>query len=66
MADSRAIEDLLAEARYERHRYDLDRARMHSSRPTTMTRLRELEQVVQAAEARLRRAQQQGASHNRG
>jgi hypothetical protein len=66
MAEPRAIEDLLAEARYERHRYDLYRARMYSSRPTTMTRLRELEQAVQAAEARLRRAQQQGAPHNLG
>jgi hypothetical protein len=66
MADSPAIEELLAEARYHRHRYDLYRAKMYSSRPTTMTRFRELERAVQGAEARLRRAQQQGAPHNRG
>jgi hypothetical protein len=66
MADSPAIEDLLAEARYHRHRYDLYRARMYGPRPTTMTRCRELERAVQGAEARLRRAQQQGAPHNRG
>jgi hypothetical protein len=65
-ADSPAIEDLLAQARYQRHRYDLHRARMYGSRATTMTRLRELERAVQDAEARLRRAQQQGARHNRG
>jgi hypothetical protein len=66
MAGSPAIEDLLAEARYQRQRYDLYRAKMYASRPTTMARLRELERAVQGAEARLRRAQQQGAPHNRG
>ena len=66
MADSPTIEDLLAEARYHRHRYDLYRAKMYGSRPTTMTRCRELERAVQGAEARLRRAQQQGAPHNGG
>jgi hypothetical protein len=66
MADSSAIEDLLAEARYQRHRYDLYRAEMHGSRPTSMTRFRELERAVQGAEARLRRAQQHSAPHNRG
>jgi hypothetical protein len=61
-----AIEELLAEARYHRHRYDLYRANMHDLRPTTMARIRELERAQQDAEARLRRAQQQGARHNRG
>ena len=61
MADSPAIEDLLAKARYHRHRYDLYRAKMYGSRPTTMKRLRELDRAAQGAEARLRRAQQQGA-----
>jgi hypothetical protein len=66
MLGSRTIEDLLAEARDQRHRYDLYRAKMYGSRPATLTRLRELERAVQAAEARLRRAQQQGAPHSRG
>jgi hypothetical protein len=58
------MEDLLAEARRQRHLYDLHRAKMHDSRTTTMTRLRELERAYQGAEARLRRAQQEGAPRN--
>ena len=65
MAESPTTEHLLAEARYQRHRYDLYRAKMYGSRPTTLTRLRELERVVQAAEARLRRAQQHGGPRDR-
>jgi hypothetical protein len=37
---------------------------MYGSRPTRMTRLRELERAVHGAEQRLRRAQQQGAPHD--
>jgi hypothetical protein len=59
MANPARIEDLLAEARYRRQRYDLYRAKMYGPRPTTMTRLRELERAYQTAEARLRRAQQE-------
>ena len=59
MADSAPLESLLAEARYARQRYDLYRARVYGPRPTTMTRLRELERAYQGAEARLRRAQQE-------
>jgi hypothetical protein len=58
MADAPELAELLAEARYHRHRYDLYRAKMYGLRATTMRRLRELEQASQAAEARLRRAQQ--------
>ena len=64
MAGSPRIEDLLAETRYLRHRYDLYRAKMYGPRPTTIARLRELERAYQGAEARLRRAQQQRAPHN--
>jgi hypothetical protein len=64
MTDSPAIEDLLAEARQHRHRYDLYRANMHHLGPTTIARLRELERAQQDAEARLRRAQQEGARHS--
>jgi hypothetical protein len=66
MADSPTIEDLLPEARYHSHRYDLYRAKMYGPGPTTRTRFRELERAVQGAEARLRRAQQQGAPHTGG
>jgi hypothetical protein len=58
MADAPQLEELRAEARYHRERYDLYRAKMYGSRPTTMTRLRELERAHQGADARLRRAEQ--------
>jgi hypothetical protein len=53
-----SVEELLAQARYHRRRYDLYKAKMYGSRPTRMTRLRELERTMQGADARLRRAQQ--------
>jgi hypothetical protein len=53
------------EARYRRERYDLYRAKMYGPRPTTVARLRELERAHQGADARLRRAQQEQASHDR-
>ncbi|MHB8532726.1 MAG: hypothetical protein ACYDC2_08400 [Solirubrobacteraceae bacterium] len=59
---ARQIEDLLAEARHARERYHLYRARMYGLRPTTMSRLRELERVHHGAESRLRRAQAELAS----
>jgi hypothetical protein len=59
MADPDRIADLRADARYARERYDLYRAKMYGSRPTSMTRLRELERVSEAADARLRHAEQQ-------
>jgi hypothetical protein len=62
MAGAPSAEELLAEARYHRHRFDLYKAKMYGSRPTRMTRLRELERIMQGAEARLRRAQQAGGS----
>jgi hypothetical protein len=57
MAGAARTEDLLAEARYQRNRYDLYRAKMYGPRPTTMARLRQLERAYQGAEARLRGAQ---------
>jgi hypothetical protein len=65
MASSARIEDLQAEARYHRERYDLYRAKMHGARPTTVARLRQLERVHQRAEARVLRAQQERESLNR-
>jgi hypothetical protein len=57
MAAPQRTDELLAEARHLRHRYDLYRAKMYGLRPATMSRLRELERAYQGAEARLRRAQ---------
>jgi hypothetical protein len=57
MTGSPPLEELRAEARYHRERYALYRAKMYGPRPTTLTRLRELERAHRGAEARLRRAQ---------
>ena len=56
MSAADRIEILEAEARYARERRDLYRAKMYGQRPTTMARLRELERILQGAEARLRAA----------
>jgi hypothetical protein len=50
---------LRAEARYSRERYELYQAKVYSMRPTSMTRLRELERAHHAADARLRSAEEQ-------
>ncbi|MEA2220581.1 MAG: hypothetical protein QOJ35_3207 [Solirubrobacteraceae bacterium] len=47
-------EELRELARYARERRDLYRARGYGSRPTSATRLRELERQSDQAEARLR------------
>ena len=59
MTDPDHVADLRAEARYARERYDLYRAKVYGSLPTSMTRLRELQRVSEAADARLRHAEQQ-------
>ena len=59
MADSARIEDLKAEARYHRERYDLYRAKAYGSRQTSPTRLRELARACESAEARLRSAERE-------
>jgi hypothetical protein len=51
------MEQLLAEARYHRERYDLYKAKAYGSRPTSPARLRELKRACEFAEARLRQAQ---------
>jgi hypothetical protein len=56
MAESPRLEDLQAEARYHRERYDLYVAKMYGPRPTSEARLRELERALKGAEANLRRA----------
>jgi hypothetical protein len=58
-AGSPRIEDLAAEARYHRQRYELYRAKTYGPRPTTLTRLRELERAHEGAATRLRKAKQE-------
>ncbi|HET6870217.1 MAG TPA: hypothetical protein VFH80_30175 [Solirubrobacteraceae bacterium] len=53
MTDDRVIEQLAAEARYQRQRYDLYRAKMYGLRATSQTRLRELQRACDGAETRL-------------
>jgi hypothetical protein len=52
--DRDRTEDLRALARYARERLDLYRARSYGMRPTSETRLRELERQSDQADARLR------------
>ncbi len=58
----RRIEELRAEARYHRERFELYKAKTYGSRPTTDARLRELERADRGADARLRRALHAGDS----
>jgi hypothetical protein len=50
------LEELEAEARYHRERYDLYKAKTYGPRATSDSRLRELERMHQGAASRLRRA----------
>jgi hypothetical protein len=56
MTDARESSLLEAQAHYARERFQLHKARAHGSRPTSPTRLRELESKCIRAETRLRRA----------
>jgi hypothetical protein len=47
------LDQLIAEARYHRQRYDLYRAKMYGPKPTSESRLRELRRSCESAEARL-------------
>jgi hypothetical protein len=51
------IEEIRAEARYHRERYDLYRAKMYGSRNGSEVRLRELERICLGAESRLSKAE---------
>lgn len=66
MAGSPSIEQLQAEARYHRTRYELYKAKMYGQRPTTMGRLLELERAHEGAEARLHRAEHARAGDGQG
>ncbi len=61
MSDSAELEHLRAEARYHRERRDLYRAKMYGPRPTDPARMRELERICDAAEARLAHAERRAA-----
>jgi hypothetical protein len=50
------LEQLEAEARYHRDRLALYRARVYGAKPTSLTRLRELERTSAGADARLAHA----------
>jgi hypothetical protein len=55
------LDELEAEARYHRERLELYKAKTYGPRPTSDTRLRELERMDRGAASRLRRAQQDQA-----
>ena len=54
--DEAHLEELRAQARFHRQRYDLYRARAYGLRPVNPARLRELERAAVAAEERLAHA----------
>jgi hypothetical protein len=57
--DDARLEELRAEARYRRERRDLYAARVYGGRPTSATKLRELERAATAAAERLAHAEAQ-------
>ncbi len=61
MIPLRRIEELQAEARYHRERYDLYKAKTYGPRLTSGARLMELERRCQGAESRLRSAERENA-----
>jgi len=62
MPSARRIEELEAEARYQRERFELYKAKQYSQRPTSDSRMRELERLHAGAEARLRAAREEGVT----
>jgi predicted nucleic acid-binding Zn-ribbon protein len=56
-ARDKHLDELRAEAQYARQRYDLYRAKAYGQRPTTESRMRELEREFNSAEARLHAAE---------
>jgi hypothetical protein len=51
------LDDLRAQARRARRRYDLYKAKVYAVRPTTDSRMRELQRECEEAEARLHAAE---------
>ena len=56
------LQELEAQARYHRDRLALYRARVLSAKPTSTARLRELQRISTAADARLRHAARRDGS----
>lgn len=56
---TRHLDDLRAQAQYARQRYDLYKARAYGQRPTSESRMRELQRASQQAEERLRAAERE-------
>jgi hypothetical protein len=56
--ESRRLEQLGAEARYDRQRLDLYRARLYGGRALSVARLEEFERASEGAAARLRQARE--------
>ena len=61
MIGTRRMEELEAEARYHRERYDLYKAKAYGPRLTSVKRLKELERRHQGADSRLRSAVRENA-----
>jgi len=61
MIGLRRIEELQAEARYHRERYELYKAKAYGPRLTSPVRLKELERRHQGADSRLRAAEYENA-----
>jgi hypothetical protein len=61
MVGLRQLEELKAEARYHRERYDLYKAKAYGPRLTSASRLRELERRHRSAESRLRAAERENS-----
>jgi hypothetical protein len=59
MTSLRRLDELRVDARYHRQRLDLYRAKVYGPRPTSPSRLRELEQASALSDSRLRRAEQE-------
>ena len=57
MPNEHHLEDLRAQARQARQRYDLYKAKAYALRPTTDSRMRELQRECEGAEARLHAAE---------
>jgi hypothetical protein len=57
MTTASHLEQLRADARYQRSRRDLYRAKLYGPRPAELSRLEELERQYDLAESRLRRAE---------
>jgi len=64
MPSARRIDELEAEARYQRERYELYKAKQYSSRPTSESRMRELERLHLGADARLQAARAEGLTQD--